>query len=645
MAPITRMEASLSLLFFLLLTSTITALPSNLLLVGTNGQPAPLLRAAMEMMEDREVELQEEVEVVEIAAVLEQNQLAISGVDEKEDVVVEELVPKIQAINESLEEVENVDNKVVKEVEIEEKAIKEVKVDAIDIDLKLLNDAVLEKEMLQDSLEELTHKEVVQNLQAKKEMAKVLRKKLKAKKLAIEFMKRNIEKNKPIEEKKHQRLVLIEEVVQQKKVLKSCDDLKPTEDIEVTPKENLSREELAVRRRVALKRRKPTERPEAKKVNFRRRIRTRDFKQVHQADQTVQETVQQNIQLPASTRLLRARLGNKAERKEERLAKMSRRRIRNPLRNLQRRKKNIKSEDLVVQSVHEKPFVERRRRVRGRVPISRKSIRTTTKTTGRNETGPTTKITSDKSGAGSAGMVQKAEASLTAGVRAVVSEATNDAQQTDISPPREVVPDTADEIIEKEEVTEDEEVAQTTGRAETTSEATENTTKDDIENAIALTMEQIASTTLGKTTAKSLDVERPIVIQDMTLLEETTTKALEDKFTETLVTKGSKISEGDTDAIASASDTSMSAEGGARGAPDFQQIQEYRKQSREYRNQGGEYRDFREGENNREEYRGGREDNSDSREFSSTESSRTQHPTTVITSTVFLPHVVDHFML
>merc|ERR1712183_962197 len=47
--------------------------------------------------------------------------------------------------------------------------------------------------------------------------------------------------------------------------------------------------------------------------------------------------------------------------------------MRNPLRNLQRRKKNIKSDDIGAQYVHGKSFLEeRRRRIRGRIPISKR---------------------------------------------------------------------------------------------------------------------------------------------------------------------------------------------------------------------------------------------------------------------------------
>ena len=83
------------------------------------------------------------------------------------------------------------------------------------------------------------------------------------------------------------------------------------------------------------------------------------------------EETKRVFQLPSSTRILRARLGRKEA--DERLAKVNRARMRNPLRSLQRRKKNIKSDDVGAQYVHGKSFLEeRRRRVRGRIPISKR---------------------------------------------------------------------------------------------------------------------------------------------------------------------------------------------------------------------------------------------------------------------------------
>ena len=148
------------------------------------------------------------------------------------------------------------------------------------------------------------------------------------------------------------------------------------------PKEQLSREEKAARRRVALRRRKPISR--ASLVQTRRRMRSREPKRVESHEEKEEEEVNQTentkspleetkrvFQLPSSTRILRARLGRKEA--DERLAKVNRARMRNPLRSLQRRKKNIKSDDVGAQYVHGKSFLEeRRRRVRGRIPISKR---------------------------------------------------------------------------------------------------------------------------------------------------------------------------------------------------------------------------------------------------------------------------------
>ena len=148
------------------------------------------------------------------------------------------------------------------------------------------------------------------------------------------------------------------------------------------PEEQLSREEKAARRRVALRRRKPISR--ASLVQTRRRMRSREPKRVESHEEKEEEEVNQTentkiplqetkrvFQLPSSTRILRARLGRKEA--DERLAKVNRARMRNPLRSLQRRKKNIKSDDVGAQYVHGKSFLEeRRRRVRGRIPISKR---------------------------------------------------------------------------------------------------------------------------------------------------------------------------------------------------------------------------------------------------------------------------------
>ena len=92
--------------------------------------------------------------------------------------------------------------------------------------------------------------------------------------------------------------------------------------------------------------------------------------QTESTKSTLEET-KRVFTLPSSTRILRARLGRKEA--DERLAKVNRARMRSPLRNLQRRKKNIKSDDVGAQYVHGKSYLEeRRRRIRGRIPISKR---------------------------------------------------------------------------------------------------------------------------------------------------------------------------------------------------------------------------------------------------------------------------------
>ena len=129
-------------------------------------------------------------------------------------------------------------------------------------------------------------------------------------------------------------------------------------------------EEEEVNRKRIMKRRNPLlKRPEVKKKWKRIVPRAKLQEVVKSTENVTREVIKSNFQLPTSTRQLRSRIAARDNLESTRAFKMNLQRTRNPLRDLQRRKKYIKAEDLAVQAIH-RPAIERRRRVRAKTNIN-----------------------------------------------------------------------------------------------------------------------------------------------------------------------------------------------------------------------------------------------------------------------------------